>query len=311
MTLLSGPLPDSIPLPSSAQTFFLRVFEAAIRAPDVGTLKPVYCMLNGACKGFLNILSSQTRHSFDTELCRILSSNGAGRNSMLMLWCIGIVILAEHPEAIQRPRRSDTTFTSQPPLEWKTASGRKIFGSESCKKTVNLTYLNVIWAAKGDVGISDGEALEGIRIATRTLQCIDRQVYEAWPKSSSLAAGTFSKLPAKILRSSINPAVQLEALSFYALVAGKDGLPLKLVTEYEAALIATLSLADTDALTGCLSISLPLFAVSSCSNLDPCPNVKSAANAGSFSVEYPFQDLLNLYFSSSDPRDTEHAGSCR
>lgn len=268
MLILSRPLPESLSLPASAQSFFLRVFERATLNPDVSTLKPVYYMLNGACRQLLSHLPTETRQQFDRELCHILSSHGTGQNSMLLLWCFGIVLLAEHPEdigAVQSPQSSSDQPVSTPNLEqqWKTASGRKLFGSTSgLYKTINLTYLSVIWATKGDVGVTDVEAIEGIRIAMRTLRFVSRDIREGWPKSSALAKNTFPKLPSKILRPGVCPAIQLEALCFYAMIAGANHLLAEVVTQYEDCLTKIASLADADSLDETLSVSLPLFAVS-------------------------------------------------
>ncbi|KAF2132227.1 hypothetical protein P153DRAFT_383117 [Dothidotthia symphoricarpi CBS 119687] len=264
--ILSRPLPESVSLPTSAQSFFLRVFEKATQKPDLSTLKPVYCMLNGACRQLLGLLPTETRQQFDRELCHILSSNGTGQNSMLLLWCFGIVLLAEHPEnvgALQNLRSSFDQPVSTPHLEqqWKTASGRKLFGSTSgLYKTINLTYLSVIWAAKGDVGVTDAEAIEGIRIAVRTLWFVDRDIREGWPKSSALAKNIFPKLPSKILRSGICPALQLEALCFYAMIAGEKYLLPEVVAQYEDCLTQIPSFANADSLGETLSVSLPIFA---------------------------------------------------
>jgi hypothetical protein len=216
--LLSYPLPETLPLPASAQSFFLRVFDKATYAPNVDTLKPIYCMLNGACRGLLTLLSSEARHSFDKELCQILSSHGTGQNSMLLLWCFGIVILAEHPQGTEDLHSTSSAFSTTSlatgDRQWTTASGRKLFGSTAgINKTINLTYLSVIWASKGDVGVSDTEAIEAIRIATRTVRCVDQTTRQNWPNSSRIAQSTFPKLPTKILRHDINPALQLEVYS--------------------------------------------------------------------------------------------------
>lgn len=48
-------------------------------------------------------------------------------------------------------------------MQWTTASGRKLFDSSNCDKTITLACLSVIWAIKGDVGVADEDALEGIR----------------------------------------------------------------------------------------------------------------------------------------------------
>lgn len=186
---------------------------------------------------------------------------------MLLLWCFGIVILAEHPEefsdsqgfALEQP-----TSTAGFEKQWKTASGRKLFGTPNgMYKTMNLTYLSVIWATKGDVGVSDAEAIEGIRIAVRTLRFVDIEARTGWPNSSALAKNIYPKLPAKILREGINSAVQLEALCFFAMITGANNLPKEIVTQYQRCLATLQDLAEPDALREILLMSLPLFAVSS------------------------------------------------
>ncbi|KZM19682.1 hypothetical protein ST47_g9007 [Ascochyta rabiei] len=259
--LLSRPLPESIPLPASAQSFFLRVFERATQNPDVSTLQPVYRMLNGACRKLLGLLTTDVRQQFDRELCHILSSNGTGQNSMLLLWCFGIVILAEHPEDVHGSQDLGYRQSVLTERQWKTVSGRKLFGSTSgLYKTINLTYLSVIWATKGDVGVSDAEAIEGIRIAVKALRFVDGEAREGWPSSSALAKNIFPKLPAKIMRRGINPAVQLEALCFYAMIAGANNLPIEVVTQYHCCLIALEHLTDASSLHEILEVSLPIFA---------------------------------------------------
>lgn len=185
---------------------------------------------------------------------------------MLLLWCFGIVVLAEHPEEfseLQKFGLDQPTSTAGLEKQWKTASGRKLFGSPSgLYKTINLTYLSVIWATKGDVGVSDAEAIEGIRIAVRTLRFVDIEARAGWPTSSALAKNVFPKLPSKIFREGINPAVQLEALCFFAMVAGANNLPMEVVTQYQRCVATLEELADTEALREILLVSLPIFAVS-------------------------------------------------
>ena len=214
--LLSRPLPNNALLPASAEPFFLRTFDRAIKAPDVATLKPVYYMLNGACSGLLGLLAPHVREEFDQELCRILSSSSAGQNSMLLVWCIGIVVLSEQPRNV---KDADKHFAAETPpklcntseRQWKTAPGQKLFAStKGLEKTINLITLSVIWASKGDVGVPDDEAVEGIRIANRVLNLVSPDTCRGWLRSSPLAKSALQKLPTKILRNGIDEAVQLE-----------------------------------------------------------------------------------------------------
>lgn len=223
-------------------------------------------MLNGACRNLLSLLPAEKREQFDQVLSRVLSSNGAGQDYMLMLWCFGIVLLVEHSgdmDLLQSSLLSIEVATATQGRQWKTAAGHKMFGSiEKVYKAINLTYLSVIVATKGDVGVSDADAVEGIRIAICTLRCVDESNLRAWPKSSALAKGTFSKLPLKIMRSDINPAVQVEAMCFYSMVAGQGNLPTELVAKYEQCLLRATDLSNADSLGETLLISLPLYSVS-------------------------------------------------
>ena len=93
--LLSHPLPEGVPLPASVQPFFLRVFEQACRESSARTLKPVYYMLVGACRGLHTLLPSDASNLFAEQLLTILKSKIAGEDPMLTLWCFGVATLSE------------------------------------------------------------------------------------------------------------------------------------------------------------------------------------------------------------------------
>ena len=225
-------------------------------------------MLNGACRQILSLVPVDVRQQFDEQLCQILSSKGAAQNSMLLLWCFGIVLLVEHPNDIGNrpiPQRDFEQPVSSKVMQrqWKTSSGQKLFGStKGTCKTITLTCMSVVWAAKGHVGVSDEEAIEGTRIASRVLRFVDQDVRENWPKSSPLAANTFSKLSEKIKRAGINRAVLFEALYFYAMIVGQGKIEPEMVTLYEQCLAEFPQVSDPDYLGETLALTLPVFAVS-------------------------------------------------
>ncbi|KAJ4358518.1 uncharacterized protein N0V89_003102 [Didymosphaeria variabile] len=270
--LLADPLPEGVPLPASVRSFFLRVFEQASRKPNVQNLKPIYYMLTGACRGFLALLPPDARKLFDEQLCHILKAKVASENFMLLLWCFGVAILAEHPELIAgaqggHQRDKDTVANVGPTVEWTTAAGRKLFeSSNACKKTIHLACLSVIWAIRDGSNVPDDEALEGIRIATRALQLVDTRLLEQWANADMNAMNTVSKLWEKIQRCDIKPAIQCEVLYFYAVVAGASKLSPSMVELYEAALVNMNGWGATDVQKS-LSFSLPLFACTPISGL--------------------------------------------
>lgn len=215
--LLSRPLPEVVSLPASAQDFFLRVFDKANRAPDVQKIKPVYSMLRGACRGLLTLTSSEARAAFDEKLCHILTSREVIENSMMLLWCVGIVILVEHPNVVELTvapipfSASDSQSQDPPQKRPKTAAGRIVFGStKALYRTINLTHLSVVWALKGNVGVSNDEAIEGIRIAIQAMLFIDPEMRERWRDLGTRERANFSRLPAKIQQKDIDPTAQLQ-----------------------------------------------------------------------------------------------------
>lgn len=260
--ILSHQLP--IPLPSSAQEFFLRIFQKSTQNPCVETLKPIYCMLNGACHQLFALLPRDAQQQFDQQLRHILKSSDVGKDAMLLLWCFGIVLLIEYPEASStRPtRRPDHVVSIQGARkDWKTASGQKLFlGSTSLYRTITLASLSVVWAIKGGVGVSDDEAIQGIRIASRVLRVIDQEVRENWPKSDARARGTFLKLVEKIERLDTKSTVFFEAAGFHALIIGTTGLQSDTVAQYELCLVHIICTAYEEVLEESLLESLPAFA---------------------------------------------------
>ncbi|KAF2653944.1 hypothetical protein K491DRAFT_495044 [Lophiostoma macrostomum CBS 122681] len=244
--LLSAPLPEGVVLPASTQAFFLRVFETA---PSVLRLKQIYAMLDGACSQLLSCLSADARQSFDEELHHIICKTCVRNDLRLWLYAFGVAVLIE--------RLNDSVHH-----EWRTKSGQKLFGSlKNVHKTLQLTYLNVVWVFNKDCDISAYEAAEGIRIATRVILPVDKSTREKWPTSDRIARGIFPKLPEKVLRENIDPVVQIEALCFYATIAGEDNLPADIVAQYEATLLELSRLQmNMDKLRETLSDSLPVYA---------------------------------------------------
>ncbi|KAF2805228.1 uncharacterized protein BDZ99DRAFT_574827 [Mytilinidion resinicola] len=272
---LSEPLPESVPLPAAAQSFFLRVFDEASQTPCVTMLAPVYAMLKGACRDLIGLLPQNTRDDFDQQICRILASKHAQKDSMLLLWCLGIVVLAEGiPVASELKGPPNATLQDVPPIlkssqertevRWSSPAARRLFDSvKAMTKTTTMTVLSVIWACKSSCGdgITDAEAAEGIRIAIRTLQSVDVDVRHEWSHSSSLTKSMLPKLVEKSLRPEIHPLVQLEAFGFLGTLLGHENIPKEVVAQYNRTLEYILLKPFATIRVGLsLSVSIPIFA---------------------------------------------------
>lgn len=216
----------------------------------------------------LSILPLEQRQIFDEQLCHILSSlNGAEQDFMLPLWCFGIVLCAERPGYIDTKHRSRQAseridHDSHSECTWNFAAGRKLFGSTSkVHKTISLTYLGVVWATKGGVGIAEEEAIEGIQIAYKILSFIDPGSLKAWPTSSSLAKNSFPKLLSKALQA-VNPVIQVYASAIYAMVAPGTSLPSEILVGYEDSMMRVILGKTSVDLAQAVSTSFLVYAVS-------------------------------------------------
>ncbi len=265
MLLLSRPLPKAISLPAAAQNFFLNVFENATQRPNYDTLRSVYRMLNGACRRLYGLLPRDLRQRFDTELCNILRSPKIVDSSLLFLWAEGIVLITEHPEGVERlqglPTDEEPTSTERLRQHWETPSGQKLFGStRDLYKTIELTCLNVVWVLRG--GIQEDEAVEGLRIASRALQFIGRDVKDSWPRAHRTYATLYGKCASKIQGSDASLPVQLEALSFFGVLSSSQSLPQDIVARYESCILEASGIIEPEGFTELLAVSLPIYAVS-------------------------------------------------
>jgi hypothetical protein len=218
------------------------------------------------------MLPSDVQRRFDSELCGILKNNTAGKASMLLLWTSGTVLFAEHPRNLHHVHNVGSpdgrpVSTENLTQQWVTASGQKLFGSEKdLYKTILLTCLNVLWILKGEV--VEDESVEGIRIATRVLRAIDRDVIDRWPGKDLKWATIFEKVAAKIQGSSASPSVLFEALCFYAVLSGSKQLPQAIVSRFESNISELAYTADPDYVSETLSVSFSIFGVSSLYSLD-------------------------------------------
>jgi glyceraldehyde-3-phosphate dehydrogenase/erythrose-4-phosphate dehydrogenase len=117
-----------------------------------------------------------------------------------------------------------------------------------------------MWVLKGEV--ADDEAVEGIRIASRVLQAIDRDVIDSWSGSDPKCNTVFEKFPSKIQGLSASSPVLFEALSFYAVLSGSKKMPQEIVALYESSMSELACIADPDRVSETLSVAIPNFAVS-------------------------------------------------
>lgn len=183
---------------------------------------------------------------------------------MLLLWLCGIVIIVEHPDGIQRMHASSASeqpvSTQTLMKEWTTPSGQKLFGStKDLYKNMQMTCLNVLWLLRAH--IDDDETAEGLRIASRIMQCIDKDVRDSWLMHEKNAA-LFDKCRSRIEETAASPVVHLEALSFFGQLSGSKSVPQSMVARYTSCILSGVCTAEPSSVPELLCTSLPHFAVS-------------------------------------------------
>jgi hypothetical protein len=89
---LSVQLPMAHVLPASAEDFFLRVFNGAVKDPCLTTLLPIYALLNGACEVLMNILPRNSLDYLRDELLRMMRSVKAVEDQVVTLLCLAILV---------------------------------------------------------------------------------------------------------------------------------------------------------------------------------------------------------------------------
>jgi hypothetical protein len=144
--------------------------------------------------------------------------------------------------------------------QWVTPSGQKLFGStKDLYKNIQMTCLNVMWLLKARV--DEDETVDGLRIASRIMQCIDKDVRDAWLNHEKNAV-FFDKCRSRIEEKATGSRIQLEALCFFGQLAGSRTLPQSMVTRYTSCLFSGVCEAESGSVSELLSASLPRFAVS-------------------------------------------------
>lgn len=91
VSLLSFPLPQSMPLPSSTQAFFSRLFEASVQDPCVSTIEAVYYVLYGACEELVDILPRNSIKKLCDQLKEMMKGAKNVGDQPLNLYCLAII----------------------------------------------------------------------------------------------------------------------------------------------------------------------------------------------------------------------------
>lgn len=235
MALLSTPLPETCPLPANAQSFFLQLVQEACKSPSSTTLRPVYRLLEGACREFLDILPASTLNSLAESIFKILRNIKNVEGEPLYLLCLGIIRSLSAPRTPSISPTSVGTSSETNSPEWRIRAARSYFVGPKASNTLQLVALQVMWACRDNDQSQLTDSFECLDIAISIAESIQRATRFEWSKSKAVIV---RKMAEKILRTDIDAGLQLRGLAFMGfLVEDIHMLPKQTIAVWEGLLL--------------------------------------------------------------------------
>lgn len=231
-----------MPLPASAQVFFLRIFESAVRSPSNENIGRVYALLDGACGELLGLLPQGTLNRFEEHLERVMRDLKGFEEGSPFVLCLWIMKALAGPFNWSTPNTllpSSGSVSSSSPRpatpDWRSDAARSFFTGSKAAKTMPLLTLRVIFACKEGIDMSLHQVIEDVKAANEAVQAVDTVVRHEWSRANNLH---IRKLVEKAMRPDIHPDLQLQALTFIGLITNVDNTSAHLTTVYEKLLVA-------------------------------------------------------------------------
>lgn len=176
VAILQHSLPDDIPLPATAQTLLVQLFQEAAASPRRNTISCVHSLLSGGCKPLLGLLSTDVLKQFEEHVFTILRDATNVEQQSLGLYCLSIMRLLVEGSGSKRD------------------SMRSFFYGVKAHKTLQLVVLRVIWTCKSDDLEASDEILTSIRLALHVLGGVERSVRLDWcGRNTSIVRKLFEK----------------------------------------------------------------------------------------------------------------------
>ncbi|KAF2146275.1 uncharacterized protein K452DRAFT_355693 [Aplosporella prunicola CBS 121167] len=259
--LLADPLPESIPLPSSAQKFFVRIFEEALQATTEQNLSLLHSLLSGACRELLNILPHEQLDYFEDRSYDLLKITENSLNSKFRFFCIGILLPFVEPNftRITLPTSPLGSIPYSQPERLAPVKALdevpRIFREGVAHVTVHYLLLGLVNTCIDDRNVFDDETIRSMKVANETLTVIKPEVRHTYARKNGFIV---EKLLAKLSRLDNQPMAQLQGLTYIGLLYENHKIPADVVLAYQMALLACTQ-EPASVLSDTLSLSLPCF----------------------------------------------------
>ncbi|EKG11605.1 hypothetical protein MPH_11098 [Macrophomina phaseolina MS6] len=272
VVLLSAPLPQTVPLPLSAQEFFMRSFDRGSKSMEDHDVGIIHSLLDGACGSLLGVLPEDRIEYIEEKTYDLLKACGSRTGPhedrhKLHILCLGLMgilapscgpnikelpftALTSAENALLHPQRSSPVkHLSEIP---------RIFRGSAARATIQLVVNLAIGMLSNISKGVDNTTVNYLNIVSRVLAIMplkERQGY--------FSEGTkfVSKFLEKVLKSGDHPGVQLQGLACIGLLYEGRHIPEAVVSAYEKVLLlARQTPQENRASTEAARLSMPCFA---------------------------------------------------
>ncbi|KAK7731471.1 hypothetical protein SLS57_001410 [Botryosphaeria dothidea] len=272
VALLSAPLPLSVPLPLSAQEFFMRAFEKAVKSMEEHHVGVVHSLLNGACGDLLGILPDDRIEHIEEKAYGLLKNSGAKPDSdedrsKLHLLCLGLMgILAPSCEPKAKKIVPRDPMDDHNPLLLPQRSSPikhleeipRMFRGSAARATMHLTVTLATGVLSNNSKSVDGTTVNYLNIASNILTVMPLDVRQDYFDQS---VKYMSKFIEKVLKAGSHPGIQLQGLVCIGLLHEGRRLPASVVSAYSKALLSARQIPQEYlAFAEAVRLSLPRFA---------------------------------------------------
>ncbi|OJD33938.1 kinesin k39 [Diplodia corticola] len=274
VAMLSEPLPHSVPLPFTAQEFFMRLFDEAMKSTDEHHVSTIYKLLDGACRDLLGILPEDRIKYIEEKGYELLKSSAANpshapnetwhRLQILSLGLMGILAQTcdPHLNAVAPVDMAVGNIPSEASLRGNSLKHveeiPRMFQTRGARATIRLTVMVAIGMLSTHEKGLDDDLARYLKIVAEVLSIMPPSARQKFLDDD----GKFvSKLVEKVQKAGDHPGVQLQGLLSIALLHEGRTLPESAVSAYTRALLAARHLpGNVRAFSDAARISLPLFA---------------------------------------------------
>lgn len=274
VALLSKPLPQNVPLPISAQEFFLKAFDDMIKSTNEHNLRLILTLLDGACRDLLGVLPDDRVEYIEEKAYELLKNFNAKKQErndqhqaqILCLGLMGVLAPSCKPQSRQvLPNAATPEEVPFVPLQRPSSVKHleqipKLFSGSAAGATMRLSITLALGLLSTGVKEVDERMVRDLKIVSQVLAIMPSSTRQAYLNHGH-DVKFVNKLIEKILRPGLHPGVQLQGLVSIGLLHEGRRLPDAVVSAYSKTVLAVRQPSTGyHTMAEAVSISLPCFA---------------------------------------------------